>query len=47
MAINEAKSRYMRLRDDCTLGDYDVLQEYPHTFEWRQTYMDRINSILN
>lgn len=36
IALNEAKNNYLRLKDDQTLDYYNVLQEYPETFEWRQ-----------
>jgi hypothetical protein len=47
LALEDAKQNYLRLRDDYTLAAYDVLQEYPHTFEWRQTQMDKINQLFN
>ena len=36
LAVQEATNQYLRLRDDQTLGFYNVLQEHPHTHEWRQ-----------
>jgi len=36
LANKEATSQYLRLKDDQSLQQYDVLQEYPHTHKWRQ-----------
>jgi hypothetical protein len=47
VALEEAKQNYLRLRDDYTISSYDILQEYPYTFEWRQAQMDKINHVLN
>jgi hypothetical protein len=47
LALQEAKRNYLRLRDDFSLQQYDVLQEYPHTCEWRQTQMDQMKQVLS
>lgn len=47
VALEEAKQNYLRLRDDYTVAAYDILQEYPYTFEWRQAQMEKINHVLN
>ena len=36
LATKEATNQYLRLKDDQSLQQYDVLQEYPHTHKWRQ-----------
>ena len=36
LASKEATNAYLRLKDDQSLQQYDVLQEYPHTHKWRQ-----------
>lgn len=46
LALLEAKQNYLRLRDDFTLQQYNILQEYPHTFEWRQTQMDQMKQVI-
>ena len=43
LAVKEATSQYLRLKDDQTLGHYNILQEHPHTFEWRQFQMNYIH----
>jgi hypothetical protein len=39
--------KFLRLDDNETLQNYDVFQEFPHTYEWRQTQMSQINLALN